>query len=50
LKRRELDCLEPLAQLRRLLLYPRLRLLDLEFLHVGLLADAALFKVQVEAD
>jgi Ser/Thr protein kinase RdoA (MazF antagonist) len=47
LQRRELDSLEPLAQLRRLLLYPSLRFLKFQFLHIGFLADASFLKIQV---
>lgn len=46
----ELDLLELLAKGGDLLLNLGLRLLDLELLAEGLLADAALFEVEVEAD
>ena len=49
LKRTELDPLDPLPQPRHLLLDAGLRLLDLQLLHVRLLADPALLEVQVEA-
>lgn len=49
LQRLELDLLQLLAQRRHLLLDLGLGLFDLELLRHGLLADAALFQVQIQA-
>ena len=46
----KLDALDPLSQAGDLLLDAGLGLLNLQLLHVGLLPDAALFEVQVQAD
>ena len=48
LQRGKLDPLHPLPQPRHFLLNPRLRLLDLQLLHIRLLPDPSLLQVQIQ--